>query len=86
VFLVGQFGYRTALIRLGLNGQVNYSERNLIKKWFHTVKMRVDHFHNSWVDSRASARKWVEQSVHYYTHQRPHQSLDGKTPADEVLN
>lgn len=33
-----------------------------------------------------SAREWVEQSVQYYNHQRPHRSLDGRTPADEVLN
>jgi putative transposase len=85
-FLVDQFGYRTAIARLGLNGRVNYTKRNLIEKWFHTFKMRVDRFHNSWVGSRASARKWIEQFVHYYNHQRPHQSLDGKTPAEEVLN
>jgi putative transposase len=86
VFLVDQFGYQTALARLGLNGRVDYSDRNLIEKWFHTFKMRVDRFHNSWVGSRASAREWIEQFVHYYNHQRPHQSLDGRTPADEVLN
>jgi putative transposase len=86
VFLVDQFGYRTALARLGLNGRVDYTDRNLIEKWFHTFKIRVDRFHNSWVGSRASARTWVEQFVHYYNHQRPHQSLDGRTPAAEVLN
>ncbi|UPM45225.1 IS6 family transposase [Halocatena salina] len=86
VFLVDQFGYRTALARLGLNGQVDYTDRNLIEKWYHTFKMRVDRFHNSWVGSRRSARRWIEQFVHYYNHQRPHQSLDGRTPADEVLN
>jgi putative transposase len=85
-FLVDQFGYRTALARLGLNGRVDYTDRNLIEKWFHTLKMSIDRFHNSWVGSRASAREWFEQFVHYYNHQRPHQSLDGRTPADEVLN
>jgi putative transposase len=65
---------------------VNYTDRNLIEKWIHTLKMRVDRFHNSWVGSRASARKWIEQLVHYYNHQRPHQSHDGRTPAREVLN
>jgi putative transposase len=85
-FLVDQFVYRTDLARLGLNGQVNYTDRNLIEKWFHTLKIRVDRFHNSWVGSRASAREWIEQFVHYYNHQRPHQSLNGRTPADEVLN
>ncbi|APX97908.1 IS6 family transposase [Natronorubrum daqingense] len=86
VFLVDQFGYRTALARLGLNGRVDYIDRNLIEKWFHTFKMRVDCFHNSWVGSRRSARKWIEQFVHYYNRQRPHQSLDGRTPVEEVLN
>lgn len=57
VFLADQFGYRTALARLGLNGQVDYPDRNLIEKWFHTLKMRIDRFHNSWVGSRWSARK-----------------------------
>ncbi|WP_306061839.1 IS6 family transposase [Natronococcus wangiae] len=85
-FLINQFSYRTALARLGLNGQVNYTDRYLIEKWFHTLKIRVDRFHNSWVDSRASAGEWIEQFVHYYNHQRPHQSLDGRTPADEVLD
>ncbi|WP_148286708.1 integrase core domain-containing protein, partial [Halarchaeum acidiphilum] len=36
--------------------------------------------------SRSSAREWLEQFVHYYNHQRPHQSLDGRTPVEEVLN
>ena len=33
-FLVDQFGYRTALSRVGLNGRVNYTDRNLAEKWF----------------------------------------------------
>jgi putative transposase len=86
VFLVDQYGYRTALARLGLSGRVNYTERNLIEKWFHTLKVRVDRFHNSWVGSRASVREWLAQFMHYYNHQRPHQALDGRTPVEEVLN
>jgi putative transposase len=31
-FLVDQFGYRTSIARLGLSGQVNYTDRNLIEK------------------------------------------------------
>jgi putative transposase len=85
-FLVDQFGYRTALTRLGLSGRVNYTDRNLIEKWFHTLKMRIDRFHTSWVGSRASAREWIEQFMHYYNHHRPHQALDGKTPIEEVQN
>jgi len=56
-FLVDQFGYRTALARLGLTGWVDYTDRNLIGKWFHTLKMRLDRFHNSWVGSRRSVRQ-----------------------------
>ncbi|ERG94110.1 MAG: hypothetical protein J07HQW2_00544 [Haloquadratum walsbyi J07HQW2] len=32
VFLVDQFGYRTAPSRLGLNGRVDYTDRSLIEK------------------------------------------------------
>ncbi|ELZ02215.1 IS6 family transposase [Natrialba aegyptia] len=85
-FLVDQFGYRTALARLGLNGRVDYTDRNLIEKWFHTLKMRLDRFHNSWVGSRQSVRQWLALFAHYYNRLRPHQSLDNRTPADEVLN
>lgn len=74
------------LSRVGLGGRVNDTERNLIEKWFHTVKMHVDCFHNSWVGSRASVREWLEQLMHYYNRQRPHQALDGKTPIEEVQN
>jgi putative transposase len=86
VFLVDQFGYRTALFRLGLSGQVDYTDRNLIEKWFHTLKMRVDRFHNSWVGSRRSVRQWLALFAHYYNHLRPHQSLGGRTPVEEMLN
>ncbi|PGF14455.1 IS6 family transposase [Natrinema sp. CBA1119] len=84
-FLVDGYGYLTSFSRLGLSGQLDYVERNLIEKWFQTFKMRVDRFHNSWVGSRASVREWLEQFVHYYNTQRPHQSLNGQTPV-EVLN
>jgi putative transposase len=46
VFLVDQSGYRTALSRSGLNGQVDYVDRNHIENWFHTLKMRIDRFHS----------------------------------------
>ncbi|MDF9745025.1 integrase core domain-containing protein, partial [Natrinema salsiterrestre] len=38
-----------------------------------------------WVGSRVSVREWLEQFIHYYNTQRPHQSLNEQTPA-EVLN
>ncbi|WP_049888346.1 IS6 family transposase [Natrinema sp. J7-2] len=84
-FLVDGAGYLTALSRLGLSGHLDYVHRNHIEKWFHTLKMRIDRFHNSWVGSRVSVREWLEQFVHYYNTQRPNQSLNGQTPA-EVLN
>ncbi|QRV17817.1 IS6 family transposase (plasmid) [Haloterrigena salifodinae] len=84
-FLVDGYGYLTALSRLGLSGHLDYVDRNHIEKWFHTLKMRIDRFHNSWVGSRASTREWIEQFVHYYNTQRPHQSLNKQPPA-EVLN
>ncbi len=82
-FLVDQFGYRTALAQLGLSGWVNHTDRNLIATWFYTLKMRINRFHNSRVSSRASVREWLEQFMHYYNRQRPHQALDGKTPLEE---
>jgi putative transposase len=48
--------------------------------------MRVDRFHNSWVDSRRSVRQWLALFTHYYNYLRPHESLDGRTPVEEVLN
>ena len=83
-FLVDGFGYLTALSRIELSGHLDYTDRNLIEKWFHTLKMRIDRFHNSWVGSRASVREWLEQFIHYYNRQRPHQALDGKTPVEEL--
>ena len=85
-FLVDGYGYRTALFRIGLSGHLDYTERNLIGKWFHTLKMRIDRFHTSWVGSRPSVQRWLEQFVHYYNHQRPHQSLNNRTPVEEELN
>nr|WP_303299599.1 IS6 family transposase [Haloferax alexandrinus] len=86
VFLVDGYGYQTAISRLGLSGWLDYVERNLIEKWFHTLKMRVDRFHNSWVGSHGSVREWFIQFVQYYNYQRPHQALDGRTPVEEATN
>ena len=83
VFLVDGFGYLTALSRLGLSGRLDYSDRNHIEKWFHTLKMRIDRFHASWVGSRRSVRQWLASFVHYYNVQRPHQALNERTPTEE---
>ncbi len=47
--------------------------------------MKVDRFYNSWVGSRAIAIELIEQFVHYYNTQRPHQLLNKQLSA-EVLN
>ena len=86
VFLVDGFSYQTALARLGLSGRRDYTDRNLVAKWFQTLKMRIDRFHNSWVGSRLSVRRWCSQFAYYYNRQRPHQLLDDRTPAEVVTN
>ena len=85
-FLVDAGGYLTALARRELSGQLDYSERNHIEKWFQTVAMRIDCFHSFWRGSQSSARRWLQRFRHYYNHNRPNQALDGRTPAEEVLN
>ena len=56
-FLVAGAGYLTALSRLGLSGHLDHVDQNHIEKWFHTLKMRIYRFHNSWMSSRASVRE-----------------------------
>lgn len=48
-------GYLTALARTDLDGHLDYVMRNLIEKWFQTLKMRVTRFHTIWNGSAASA-------------------------------
>jgi len=86
VFLVDGFSYETALARLGLSGRRDYTDRNLIEKWFQTLKQRIDRFYHSWVGSRRSVRQWIEQFIHYYNRQRPNQSLENQPPAEKILN
>jgi len=85
-FLVDGTGYLTALFRHDLSGHLDYSERNHIEKWFQTISMRIDRFHSFWRGSQASTRRWVRRFRHYYNRNRPNQALDGRTPAEEVLN
>jgi len=85
-FLVDAGGYLTALARRELSGQLNYTERNHIEKWFQTVTMRIDRFHSFWRGSQSSAKRWLRRFRHYYNRYRPNQALDGRTPAEEVLN
>jgi len=45
-FLVDAGGYLTGLSQRELSGQLDYSERNHIEKWFQTVAIRIDRFHS----------------------------------------
>jgi len=86
VFLVDGYGYLTALVRLDLSGRLDYTFRNHIEIWFQTLRMRIDNFHASGVCSQASTQQWLAVFVEYYNRQRPHQTLNHRTPAEEVLN
>jgi putative transposase len=85
-FLVDGMGYLTALARCDLRGHLDYVKRNLIEKWFQTLAMRIDRFHQTWMGRRASAQRWLTAFVHYYNTQRPNQALENRTPAAEVMN
>ena len=85
-FLVDGMGYLTALARCDLRGHLDYVERNLIEKWFQTLAMRIDRFHQTWMGARASAQRWLAAFVYYYNFQRPNQALDNRTPVEEVKN
>jgi putative transposase len=83
-FLVDGYGYSTALARLGLSGRRDYTDRNHIERWFQTFKVRTDRFHTSWVGSRQAVREWCRQFRRYYNRHRPHQALNGRTPAELI--
>ena len=85
-FLIDASGYLTALARRELSGQLNYSERNLIKKLFQTVAMRIGRFLSFWRGSPASARRQLRRLKYHYNYARPNQALNGRTPVREVLN
>ena len=85
-FLVDGMGYLTALARTDLDGHLDYVIRNLIEKWFQTLKMWFARFHSIWNGSAASAQRWLAAFAYYYNFQRPNQALDGCTPVEEVMN
>jgi hypothetical protein len=41
---------------------------------------------DKFICSYPSARRWLRRFRHYYNRYRPNQALDGRTPAQEVLN
>jgi putative transposase len=49
MFLVDGMGYLTALARCDLSGHLNYVEWYLIEKWFQTLVMRINRFHQTWM-------------------------------------
>ncbi|HET7325154.1 MAG TPA: IS6 family transposase [Halococcus sp.] len=85
-FLVDGMGYPTALAQTDLGGHLDYHMRNLIERWFQTLKIRVKRFHNTWMGGRASAARWLAAFAFYYNYQRPNQALDNRTPVEEVTN
>lgn len=85
-FLVGAAGYLNALTSRELNGQLIYSERNHIEKWFQSVSMRNDRFHTFRQGSPTIARRWLRRFRHHYNYDKPNQTLDGRTSGEEVLN
>ena len=46
-FLVDGMGYLTALARTDLSGELNYTDRNIVEKLFHTYTMRIQRFHET---------------------------------------
>lgn len=84
-FLVDGGGYLTAPFRHDLSGPLNYTDRTISKK-FQTVPVRIDRFHSFLRGSPASACRWLRRFRHHYNYNRPNQALDGRPPAQEVLN
>ena len=48
-FFVDGMGYLTALARCDLRSNMDYVERNLIEKWFQTLAMQINRFHQTWM-------------------------------------
>jgi putative transposase len=78
--------YLTALAQNDLSGHLDYVTRNLIKKWFQTLTVGVERFHNAWTSSRANTQRWLAAFAFYYNFQRLNQALDNRTPVEEVAN
>jgi len=74
------------LARHDLRGHLDDNDPNYIEKWFQTVTMRINRFHSVWMGSSTSARRWLNRFKYHYNRQRPNQALDGRTPAEKVLN
>ncbi|ELY50144.1 integrase [Natronolimnohabitans innermongolicus JCM 12255] len=67
MFFVGSYFHLASFAQFGLSGQLDCADRDLIEYWFHTLKMCVDRFHNSWMDRRASVRTDFELYLQFYS-------------------
>ncbi len=75
-------GYLTALARTELSGELNYTDRNIVEKFFQTYIMRIERLHETWNGSQASAKHWLTTYTAYYNHPRSHQALDNQPPVE----
>lgn len=83
-FLVDGMGYLTALARTDLDGDLNYTERNVVEKLFQTYTMRIGRFHETWNGGQLSAERWLTAYTFYYNHLRSHQALDNHSPIEQL--
>jgi len=83
-FLVDGMGYLTALARTDLDGDLNYSERNIVEKLFQTFTMRISRFHETWNGSQPSAECWLTAYTAYYNNVRSHQALNDQALAEQL--
>jgi len=77
-------GYLTALARTDLSGELNYTDRNIVKKFFQTYTMRIERFHETRNGSQASAQHWLTAYTAYCNHHRSHQALDNQPPVEAL--
>jgi len=83
-FLVDGMGYLTALARTDLGGELNYTDRNIVEKFFQIYTMRIERFHETWNGSQASAERWLTAYTADYNHHRNHQALDNQPPVEAL--
>ena len=83
-FLIDGMDYLTAPAKTDLLGDLNYSERNIVKKLFQTYTMRIGRFHETWNGSQPRTKRWLTAYIVYYNRLRSHQALENQPPI-EVL-
>ena len=83
-FLVDGMGYLTALAKTDLLGDLNYTDRNIVKKLFQTYTMRIGRFYETWNGSQPSAERWLTAYTAYYNRLGSHQALENQTPIEAL--